>query len=330
MWLLTLTVILSGLLWTAHADSCAGRCGSGVDSSKNCQCNSHCERFGDCCSDYDSLCNGAPSPPGSTPTDLHGIASLIWEKDVNRASSSHITVNYQGHTSTSSGGVDKATHPYFTHVNEAVLFSRPTYSHFISLLDNYDHSVDATEYLSEHQWHETDRFLDVALDTDVMRETEKFLRSKGLVSGGSSAFRSKLHSLWFELYKRSSNGKISSSGFEHVFVGETKSNSVTGFHNWIQFYLEEKRGRLDYKGYVSRSQPDLIGSQFSWHQGLLKSKGTFFVGTSPEFEMAIYTICFLMKPNDSCHIRLNGHSVSIKTYDNSNWSGKQIATAYPM
>lgn len=85
-----------------------------------------------------------------------------------------------------------------------------------------------------------------------------------------------------------------------------------------------------YNNSLLHLQPDLIGSQFSWHHDLLKAKGSFFVGTSPEFEMAIYTICFLMKPNAACHIRLGGHSVSIQTYDNSNWSGQQIATAYPM
>jgi len=50
------------------------------------------------------------------------------------------------------------------------------------------------------------------------------------------------------LQHRSTN----SSGFEHVFVGETRQHDVTGFHNWIQFYLQEKAGQLDYRGYFRR------------------------------------------------------------------------------
>ena len=43
-----------------------------------------------------------------------------------------------------------------------------------------------------------------------------------------------------------------SSGFEHVFVGETRGEKeVIGLHNWIQFYLQEKRGNIDYKGFFS-------------------------------------------------------------------------------
>ena len=44
---------------------------------------------------------------------------------------------------------------------------------------------------------------------------------------------------------------MDSSGFEHVFVGESqkKKANVAGFHNWIQFYLQEKKGLLDYKGF---------------------------------------------------------------------------------
>lgn len=65
-------------------------------------------------------------------------------------------------------------------------------------------------------------------------------------------FRAILNDVWFEFYSRSSKSNMAdSSGFEHVFVGEHKSTSVTGFHSWIQMYLLEKSGQLSYMGYNS-------------------------------------------------------------------------------
>jgi len=38
-----------------------------------------------------------------------------------------------------------------------------------------------------------------------------------------------------------------------VFVGECRvtgsQRKIIGMHNWIQFYLQEKAGNIDYKGY---------------------------------------------------------------------------------
>ena len=51
---------------------------------------------------------------------------------------------------------------------------------------------------------------------------------------------------------RSPHGVVlfSHNFFTLVFVGEMKDGQVSGFHNWIQILLEEKAGRLDYKGYI--------------------------------------------------------------------------------
>ena len=38
--------------------------------------------------------------------------------------------------------------------------------------------------------------------------------------------------------------------FEHVFVGEIDKGEVTGLHNWLQFANLERKGTLDYRGYI--------------------------------------------------------------------------------
>ena len=67
-----------------------------------------------------------------------------------------------------------------------------------------------------------------------------------------SAFRNKLKELWFDFYPRSSSQDFDdSSGFEHVMVGELKLTTVKGFHNWLQMYLEEKAGNLQFTDLIS-------------------------------------------------------------------------------
>lgn len=177
----------------------------------------------------------------------------------------------------------------------------------------------------------------------------------------ATSYREVIKELWFNLYARSSTGPINSSGFEHVLVGET-SSKVSGFHNWIQFYLEEKKGAINYQGWVSRSQVrlfyveasctlkrqlvvqlssscnqnflllfqplNIVAARFTWN-GLSKAKGSFFVGVSPEFDIAIYTACALTRPNSSCSFTMAETSLTIQTYDVAHKSGLQVATAYP-
>lgn len=77
------------------------------------------------------------------------------------------------------------------------------------------------------------------------------LFEKGYVGSTWSEFESELRQIWLDFYPRHGS-RYDSSGFEHVFVGEVDDTEVVGFHNWIQFYLQEKRGNLDYAGYVFR------------------------------------------------------------------------------
>ena len=44
-----------------------------------------------------------------------------------------------------------------------------------------------------------------------------------------------------------------------MFVGEVEEGRVVGFHNWIQFYLCERAGQVNYLGHLlprGRRAPD--------------------------------------------------------------------------
>lgn len=44
-----------------------------------------------------------------------------------------------------------------------------------------------------------------------------------------------------------------------MFVGETKlGKEIMGLHNWVHFYLQEKQGNVDYKGYKARDNKDTV------------------------------------------------------------------------
>merc|ERR1711935_623215 len=118
---------------------------------------------------------------------------------------------------------------------------RPTYRTFAALLDNYNAQTGQAERVTNAERRENSDFLDAIMQTAPMQFCHKYLQKKipDKVSSSQSKFKKLLNTIWFELYRR--GGALDSSGFEHVFVGEIKNGKITGFHNWIQLYLEEQR-----------------------------------------------------------------------------------------
>ena len=225
----------------------------------------------------------------------------LWDLDANRLIPDRdYSINVQKGKKPYYKG-DHASDPLFTHVEREV-FRRPTYSTFIKLLDNYSHQVGVDEVVTHEEVMENKHFINAIMETAPMQYCHKYcVANIPDIPTSKSGFKQLLHTIWFQLYRRTRENK-DSSGFEHVFLGEIKNGQVTGFHNWIQFYLEEQKGNLDYFGYIKpRSRTDartddddhLLTLQFKWY-GVMKKLGSMFVGVSPEFEMALYTLCFLM------------------------------------
>jgi hypothetical protein len=96
------------------------------------------------------------------------------------------------------------------------------------------------------------------------------------------------------------------SGFEHIFVGEVSkregaAGAAMGMHYWLTFARAEERGVARYLGSrFGKSALSKLGAPFlslkfrvdSGSHVFVKDKGSFFVGSSPEFVMAVATACF--------------------------------------
>jgi len=278
------------------------------------------------------------APSFDLDVSLSEAAQELWNLDVNR-----LTPNADYKISVQGGKKpywkeDSAEDPLFTFVDEKAL-RRPTYKAFIALLDNYQAGTGTAEQVSSSERTENWVFLNAVMETAPMQFCHRYLHKKNpsKIPGDAKGFKELLYGIWFELYRRERGGPRDSSGFEHVFVGEVKNGKISGFHNWIRFYKEEMSGALDYRGYIKpRSRSDastnsndsVLTLQFAW-KGVEKSVGTSFIGVSPEFELAIYSMCFLLGEENN-EVTLNTGTdefvLNIKCYT---YDRNKIGSSFP-
>ncbi|XP_006003273.1 uridylate-specific endoribonuclease B [Latimeria chalumnae] len=267
---------------------------------------------------------------------LSAVAQELWDNDINRLQpGTDYKISLQGKVrlQPNSESSDQATMRLFEFVNENI-FKKETFFAFISLLDNYESNAGEPEIVTPEEEIEIRRFLDAAMKTSVMKLAHKYLIDKQLSPAGTEEFKKQLYRIWFELYARKGSSKPDSSGFEHVFVGETRgAHTVIGFHNWIQLYLQEKLGHIDYKGFSGTPDsptPDenkhILTLHFSWKNGI-KPKGSCFIGVSPEFEFALYTICFFTAPSERVKLTFSKYMVEIVCHHHNQ---NHIGTTYPI
>lgn len=69
---------------------------------------------------------------------------------------------------------------------------------------------------------------------------------------------------------------------------------------------------VTYSNLQPDSETQLLTIQFEWN-GVLKSVSSTLIGVSPEFEIALYTLCFYMGGEEN-HIQLGPYPVNIKCY----------------
>lgn len=252
--------------------------------------------------------------------DLSVAANRLWDLDLNRLVPGQDYEIDCGEGKKLYNKEDMSVNSLFKFMDKGV-FKRPTFARFYQLLDNYNSDESKREEMSAAEEREQMVFLEEISRTAPIKYLLRYLAEKRIVSNSMEEFKQIFRNLWFEFYNRGGT-QDSSSAFEHVFVGEVKRRGeVSGFHNWIQFYMKEAKGTVDYQGYIfprrrggdlPDSQSQLMTIQFDWN-GVRKEQSSVMIGVSPEFELALYTLCFFCGQEEN-HVNLGPYRVNVKCY----------------
>ncbi|XP_063591427.1 endoribonuclease CG2145-like [Penaeus indicus] len=154
-----------------------------------------------------------------------------------------------------------------------------------------------------------------------------YYHCQGFLTG---SLKDRLDELWFTLYTR--KNILSSSGFEHVFAGEMRGQKVLGLHNWVYFLHKEREGDINYMRWLNfidlGDKGEIVKVAYKW-MGKMKKAGSMFVGTSPELDLAVYTLCILTRPNRGCPVQMNGHKFNIQTWIQKSDGKELVGAAFP-
>nr|CRZ21791.1 Bm4743 [Brugia malayi] len=261
-------------------------------------------------------------------SEIASMVNKFREQDVNKIDNGKVILDYQGHTVTHDP-TDNALRRLFKWI-DPVSLKKDTYRKWIALSNEY-HSEIGVKENSLTKNRAIDDFLDTVFNTTVWESLYQFLHRKGHpYSKNLLTFRTKIKQLWFTEYSRSEG--YSSSGFKHVFMGEHRDGEVSGMHSWLRFYLLERNAseEFDYCGYVIKRFNIMAAVKFTWHNHL-KRIGSFFIGTSPEFDLALYTLCFLTRQSrNTCKFQLDECPFIVTSYNFMQQGKNFVGTIYPV
>uniref|UniRef100_A0A0R3RVS1 Endoribonuclease n=1 Tax=Elaeophora elaphi TaxID=1147741 RepID=A0A0R3RVS1_9BILA len=297
-------------------------------------------------------------------SEIVNLVNQFRQQDINKADDGQIILDYQKHTTTHDS-TDNAERRLFKSV-DAALLEKDTYKKWIALINEFEPEVGIEEKNTPQKKKAIDDFLDAIFKTTIWKNlfqakfayyakkekncktlfkfSNKYFNMKNngttitaiLLQGHPYAtdlkiFRAWIRQLWFGRYSRKFRF-IDSSGFEHVFVGELKNDEVNGMHSWLRFYLLERNAsqQFDYHGYTVKRANFMAAVKFSWRNHLKRST-SIFIGTSPEFDMALYTLCFLTRQSrNTCKFEVDGCPFFITSYNFKQQGKNFIGTIYPV
>ncbi|GMS78561.1 hypothetical protein PENTCL1PPCAC_736 [Pristionchus entomophagus] len=271
--------------------------------------------------------------PSKTDTEFQELVDAMRAQDEDKPTSSQYKLTWGNKL----GSKPKPTTDNLMYDVDESLFTTPVYAALKKVYDNGilnpDVCVSETDYNSGFKKSILQSLLDTWSTTKPFTLMHEYLVTKDKVPADLTAFKQFLTTFWFGTYSRCANNKkiVGSSGFEHVFSGEFKGDTIDGHHSWIKYYLDQKAGDIKYYGYYSYDD-QLTGTyEYDWADRNKKTGGMLF-GTSPVFDFSLYTACSLVHSGSTaCRFSIDNYELAVTSYtQDCAGGGLCLSTSYPV
>ena len=216
---------------------------------------------------------------------------------------------------------------------------------------------------------EQNDLLEVILQTNVMSRLMKWLMEKNYIAPDDLAKKEILTRIWFTLIEGSTSAfertflaenywNTSIMGFQNwIYFNHAESKKEINYMGYMdkldfgevrfEFYnftlirkihssiCDSKLTKFEHRKVQYKSSKFIY---FLQKGSLLKvvikaneivQPTSLFVGTLPELEMALYTVCFYARPNGLCPISLGGTKFNIFTHTFHSWGKDFLDVAVP-
>ncbi|KRY16131.1 Elongation factor Ts, mitochondrial [Trichinella patagoniensis] len=196
---------------------------------------------------------------------------------------------------------DKATEPLdklIKYLSPEAL-KLPTVQALFDLASFYTPKLGIQEDETPEKMQKIEAFLDEVMKSSIIRLLVNHFKLAGVQEVDTiDEFRMWIKKKWFTTYaRRNEEGINDSSLFEHFFFGEIveEEEKVLGLHYWLRYFLLESAGEITYLGYKMKEAESYATVAYKWN-GYRKDSGSMLLRTTPEFEIALFSMGYLFKP----------------------------------
>ncbi|MEC5230028.1 hypothetical protein [Bacillus inaquosorum] len=220
-----------------------------------------------------------------------------------------------------------------------------SYDLVAKLFNNYTLNPRSGEDNILSEGEEVEEFLNFAINSAPMKLVRRIIEERGRIKFSDSKWFTYLYTVWFRQYPSDRGRGRDLSGFEHLFIGESKGTKLSGHHFWYTYYLADQASSdtiylgPDYKNCENPESPAVVTISYKMaamdfvkekYVQLYKEIGGFFVGLSAEGLMAIGTLRFTHQAFAPKDAYINNNHYRLELYRSEGGGGESLRTFFPV